>query len=168
MVICFNCWAWDLGAAFFSHHLLTFFSVLCDCLHPRAADNMPFTSQFFAVSHFLSYIPVSSLTCLCLLHSLQIPSIPHQTHFPITAVFFIPPLSDTHVVLLFYNHQSSCFLVRKENICSTFSPGHCNKSSSKEHCVFSSSVSEQFFSSAETWIRGIMPVFLFSYALFNS
>lgn len=166
MVICFNCWAWDLGAGVYSRVLLTVFTVWCDCLQSRVSDNMPFTSQFFALSRFLTYIPVSSLICLCLLHSPQIPSIPHQTPFPITAVFFflIPPLPDTHVVLLFYNHQSSCFLVRKENICSTFSPGHCNKSSSKEHCVFSSSVSEQFFSSAETWIHGIMPVFLFSYA----
>lgn len=90
MVIRFNCWAWDLGAGVFSRHLLTVFIVLCACLHSRAADNTPFMSQCFA--HFLSYIPVSSLICLCLLYSLQILSIPHQTPFSITAVFFLSHL----------------------------------------------------------------------------
>lgn len=103
MVICFNCWAWDLGVGVCSRVLLTVFTVWCDCLQSRVSDNMPFTSQFFALSRFLTYIPVSSLICLCLLHSPQIPSIPHQTPFPITAVFFL-----SHLFLI--PMSSCCFI----------------------------------------------------------
>lgn len=126
-MISFNCWVWlfffflssFFGFWFLSLHLLTVFNVLCDFLHLRKAVNNTLYDTlfffFFALSHFLSYISMSSLICLCPLHSLQIPSIPHQTPFPITSSIFLPPHPDAYVSLLFQNHQSSPFLVRKEN-----------------------------------------------------
>lgn len=143
---CFHCVVWlsTVQSTWqYALDITVFCIVTFPHLYTREFSNLPLSPSFSPNSFYSSSNPLSN----------------HCSIF-----FLIPPLPDTHVVLLFSNHQSSCFLVRKENICSTFSPGHCNKSSSKEHCVFSSSGSEQFFSSAETWIHGILPVFLFSYA----
>lgn len=121
----------------------------------------PLHHNFFALSHLRSH--VNEFSNLPLSSSFSPNSFYSSSNpLPITLSIFFPPTSSwcpSYVFLLFHNHQSSPFLVRKENICSMFFPGHCNKSSKEEHCVFSSSVSEQFFCSAETWIHGIMPGF---------